>query len=552
MKPSPSSENDEQDREIIKLLQDLGSLESEYLPELLNARRVAFLAQIERLGRVEVEEGLELGNEEIIKLLGSLKPAIAEYPPDLLVARRSAFLQHIRRAGTLSLFDKLRFSIKTIFQYKLRIPAVPLAKLKRTSLVVTVLIMATFVGSWLFSRVDQSFNPFPSQAVAQPTRLLPTSTRGVSIIICKPDDQAPLCTPRELDSSPDLANQGNGAARPAVSKDARSDYGAVNQAAYVNDGRSDTIWVSNSPDSWIKVDLGKATTINTVTLQKGTVGPSHGNNPGQFVIAAALSDVYADANSSNDYTEYAQVFNSEQTGFNGTVSNAETIRAMFPPIQARFVKITFEKAGTALEEVGVFMVQAPELAEEPTKTPQDDVPGGTLTPLLANTLLPMDTATPLLTDTRLPTETLIPSATHTELPTVTPIPSATNTPIPILTNTARPSNTATPLPTNTRRPANTATPVSTNPLPLDTPIPPTTQAVPPSTDPITITGSDQTLTFTCNGNAVTVRGHANTVTLLGSCSSITVTGNGNRVFWQSGSPVITNRGKDNIISQMQS
>jgi hypothetical protein len=76
------------------------------------------------------------------------------------------------------------------------------------------------------------------------------------------------------------------------------------------------------------------------------------------------------------------------------------------------------------------------------------------------------------------------------------------------------------------------------------------EPVPGSTDPITVTGSDQTLTFTCNGNDVEVRGHANTITLLGSCSSITVTGNGNRVFWQYGSPVITNHGNDNIISQM--
>jgi hypothetical protein len=65
-----------------------------------------------------------------------------------------------------------------------------------------------------------------------------------------------------------------------------------------------------------------------------------------------------------------------------------------------------------------------------------------------------------------------------------------------------------------------------------------------------VTGADQTLTFTCNGNTVEIRGHANTITLLGSCSSITVTGNGNRVFWQFGSPVITNRGKDNIILQL--
>ncbi|HKY55317.1 MAG TPA: DUF3060 domain-containing protein, partial [Anaerolineales bacterium] len=57
----------------------------------------------------------------------------------------------------------------------------------------------------------------------------------------------------------------------------------------------------------------------------------------------------------------------------------------------------------------------------------------------------------------------------------------------------------------------------------------------------------QTLTFTCNGNAVEVRGNANTITLLGSCSSITVTGNANVIYY-SGSPVITNTGNENILS----
>ena len=78
---------------------------------------------------------------------------------------------------------------------------------------------------------------------------------------------------------------------------------------------------------------------------------------------------------------------------------------------------------------------------------------------------------------------------------------------------------------------------------------PTIQAPPASSGTILITENNQTLTFTCNGNAVEVRGNANVITLLGSCSSITVRGNANQVYWQSGSPVITNTGNENIISQ---
>jgi hypothetical protein len=302
----------------------------------------------------------------------------------------------------------------------------------------------------------------------------------------------------------------------------------------VNDGRSGASWVSKSAYSWIKIDLGKVTTINSVSLQKGSLGSSHDNNPGQFVIAVALSDVYRDGNSSNDDTEYAQVFKSKQAGFSGMISNTETVRTLFPPVKARFVKITFQKAGAAINEVGVFMVQP---AAHPTSMSQDDLPEVTATLVPTNTLFLMDTGTPS------PTGTWLPTGTHTPLPADTALP----------TGTPYPSDVPFPLPTNTLPPADTATPIPTIPLPTVEPptvIPPTAQAPFESTDPIIVTSHDQTLIFTCNGNAVEVRGHANTVTLLGSCSSITVTGNRNRVFWQSGSPIITNNGNDNTIIQM--
>lgn len=79
--------------------------------------------------------------------------------------------------------------------------------------------------------------------------------------------------------------------------------------------------------------------------------------------------------------------------------------------------------------------------------------------------------------------------------------------------------------------------------------PPTAPPQPPaSSGTILITNNDQTLTFTCNGNAVEVRGNANTITLLGTCGSITVKGNGNVIYY-SGSPVITNTGNENSIIQ---
>lgn len=96
-------------------------------------------------------------------------------------------------------------------------------------------------------------------------------------------------------------------------------------------------------------------------------------------------------------------------------------------------------------------------------------------------------------------------------------------------------------PTTTLTPTLEAVPSSTAPAPTSQP--------PASSGVILVTDNNQVLTFTCNGNAVEIRGNANTVTLLGSCGSITVKGNENQVFWQSGSPVITNTGNGNVIIQ---
>ena len=500
---------------MIKLLEELGSIKSEYPSQLWAARRSAFLAQVDQLTTVETEGELSAGNQEIIRLLGILKSAPVEYPPTLLAARRSALLRQMEQANAPRLWDEVRRSVQRIFSYKPTIPTLPGSL--QTSLAIMSLLVIALLGSLVFSRTEQAFLPSPSESIPSPTSVSnsvpPTSTGDRAILICKPDDMMPSCSPDVFDPSQDLADSGNGTAHPAVSN------AGEERAAYVNDGRPGTGWVSDSPDSWIKIDLGQVMTINTISLKSGSSNSSDDNTPGQFVIAVALSDTYADGDSSHDDAEYAQVFHSEQTDFSGKVSQAETIQTRFPPVQARYVKITFKQADAAIEEVGVFMVEPPARTEQPTRTPQTATPGITETPVQANTVSPTGTTTTVSIATGLPTST-------------DPAGSAGT-------------------PTNTLPPADTATPVPAEPLP--TVAPPTSPPTPTnsaSTHPIVVTGNSQTLTFTCNGNDATVRGHENTVTLLGSCSSITVTGNGNRVFWQSGSPVITNRGRDNVILQL--
>ena len=119
-----------------------------------------------------------------------------------------------------------------------------------------------------------------------------------------------------------------------------------------------------------------------------------------------------------------------------------------------------------------------------------------------------------------------------------------------MTTTGPPTDTLTVTPTVTSTldsltPTITSTVTNTSSSTESPPVPPTQP--PASSGPILITDNNQTLTFTCNGNAVEVRGNANVITLLGSCSSITVRGNANQVYWQDGSPVIMNTGNENII-----
>jgi Predicted solute binding protein len=123
----------------------------------------------------------------------------------------------------------------------------------------------------------------------------------------------------------------------------------------------------------------------------------------------------------------------------------------FCPIEARFVKITFEKAGTAIDEVEAFMVQPPSLVYIPTNKPKDNQSRPTWTPV--------------------PTDTLVP--TNTPIP----IPTSTNTPVP--TNTPLPTDTPTPIPTDTSVP-----PTDTSVPPTDTSVPPTDTSAPPMDTPM--------------------------------------------------------------------
>jgi hypothetical protein len=321
-------------------------------------------------------------------------------------------------------------------------------------------MLAVFVGSLLGIPGQPLYTSSSQTDVARPASIpAATSTGEVAKVICKPGYLPPLCLAKETDERQSLTFQGNGSARPAVAKDTLPGYSGVHRPAYINDGLygPGASWISNSAYSWIKIDLGQTTTINTVAFGRDRLGSFNDRDPGQFVIAVALNDnIYADGNSSNDYVEYTQVFDSEQAGFDGVVSGPETVKAQFGPIMARFVKITFANPGTAVDEVEVFMVQPPGVSDDATRKPTDDLPGNPPTSIPSSTPVPPDTATPVPTNTPVPPDTATPVPTDTPEPTDTPIP---------------------PPPTD---PPPTVTPLPTDPPPPTNPPPPTATSVPPT------------------------------------------------------------------------
>jgi hypothetical protein len=464
--------------QVIELLGNLKAARIEYPPDLLAARREAFIAQIQQHNRIVAEsEPLPAQNGSIFNLFGRLKTVPTEYPRKLWSARRSNFVAQIRE-GKVTVLDALRLAVHNIFRGKARNSS--RFDFRRTSMVLATFLLVMFMGALAYGNRQPITQIFESSS-AQPEGPYPsplaavTGTGAVAQVICKPGYLPPLCLAQEADQSSDLTFPGNGPARPAVAKDTLPGYSRIHQAAYANDGLygPGASWISNSAYSWIKIDLGDVRTINTITFGRDRLGNLNDGDPGQYVIAVALQDdVYADGNSQNDYMEYTQVYDSEDMGFDGIISGPETIEARFDPVQARFVKITFENPGTAVDEIEAFMIQPFGLASGPTQRPRDTQVPPSFTPIPTNTLFPTRTST------LIPTNTLVPTRTPTLIPTITPFPTDTNTPRP--TRTPRPTDTD--VPTDTPEPPPTDTP---EPPPTDTPEPPPTNTPepPPSDTP---------------------------------------------------------------------
>ncbi len=76
--------------------------------------------------------------------------------------------------------------------------------------------------------------------------------------ICKLGFNPPQCKAAFFSNDQNVAYQSNGFAQPAVAKDNIHGYDSIHQPEFVNDGAygNGTSWISDSPYSWIKIDLG--------------------------------------------------------------------------------------------------------------------------------------------------------------------------------------------------------------------------------------------------------------------------------------------------------
>lgn len=437
------------EQDFIDVLKGLESNKAEYPPELLAARRKLFLEQLEE--RLPTQAAGELGatDQKLIEILRSLKTHEAGYPWGMLVRRRSLFKQKISQNVPDRIWHVLRSSVQN-FMADLVYPHRPVSMtFTRAATLALGIAMIAFVVLGVYENPVQSNSPIPFQTKLFTATPGQTAVTSQAAIVCADGDEPPLCIAVELDKDQNVAYTGNGKARPAVAKDASNIH--MHSAARLNDGLygPGASWVSDSPNSWIKIDLGTPTAINTVTFGRDRLGALNDGDPGRFVIAVAISDnIYADGNSSNDEREYLQVFDSQHAGFDGTISGAETVIATFDLQRARFIKITFANAGTAIDEVEAFASRPPVAAAEPTrKPPREDQPSVPSTALPLSTPIPSDTATAVPIDTLPPTDTVTPVPTDPPPPTGTPIPIDTPTPFDPTTPPA--PDTPVPAPTDT-------------------------------------------------------------------------------------------------------
>ncbi len=201
-----------------------------------------------------------------------------------------------------------------------------------------------------------------SAAIGAGTLSTGTATATTGTIECRVPYPAPQCWAQPYDTSANIAAQARGMP-PAVAKDVIPGYPEIHQAGFANDGYygNGASWIADSDGSWVKLDLGCATTVTAVRFGRDRIpGGLDEREPGQFTIATALKDVYANGDETNDATEYVLQYQSVK--FNGTIAGTQTLQVALSNVTARYIKITTLGIGAidnhpAIDEIEVSGVQ---------------------------------------------------------------------------------------------------------------------------------------------------------------------------------------------------
>jgi len=194
-----------------------------------------------------------------------------------------------------------------------------------------------------------------------------------------------LITSQPANSGGNLAHQG-GPAEPAAAFDVIPGYPDIHNSIFANDGiyGNEKSWIGNSANSWLQIDLGEIKTIDTVAFGRDRQGQYDDRDPGQYTIEVATID-----------GQFSTVVDSSQLGFSGQINGAETITVNFNPVKAKFVKLTFENLGAAIDEVEVFGPE-PKITRLPASESTSDVmtnanlayQGGAASPATAFDVIP--------------------------------------------------------------------------------------------------------------------------------------------------------------------
>src|SRR5215211_2974681 len=171
-KRTPSS----QDQHITQILKDLESIKSQYPPQLLAARRAAFIDQVLQHTQVENAEEWTSENQPIIEHLRNLGSMPVEYPPKLLNARRSAFKRQLAQREWVRVWVSLRSALQNGFARLAGTSPVPSMSRMRISLIVAGIVFATFAGFLLQEGRRETINvPASPNAISLVVPISPTS-----------------------------------------------------------------------------------------------------------------------------------------------------------------------------------------------------------------------------------------------------------------------------------------------------------------------------------------------------------------------------------------